>query len=81
MVRNVLIGLLGAGAMLGAMGLGRAWLEPAHAQSAGFHAIAVSTAPASSNVTHAWFVGEDGTARFCIAGQTPAPTCQAVPLR
>ena len=81
MVRTLLIGLLGAGALFGAAGLGRSWLQPAQAQGTGFHAIAVSAAPASSNVTHAWFVGQDGTARFCIAGQSPNPTCQAVPLR
>ena len=80
MFRGALIGLLGAGAVFGAAGLGRAWLQTAHAQAAGFHAIAVSSAPASSNVSHAWFIGQDGTARFCIAGQTPAPTCQAVPF-
>ena len=80
MPRKTLICLLGAGALAAAAGIGR--LDPALAQATGgFHAIAVSTSPASSNVTHAWFVGQDGTARFCIAGQTPAPICQAVPLR
>lgn len=57
-----------AGMAIGAIAMEEFVASPAAAQANGFHAVAVA---ATSTV--AWFVGQDGSARYCtVSGLAPA---------